>query len=244
MALFRALPEDDVEDLLSGGAPTSPSAAALADVVAVLRADATRRGAPPMSAELRAQIATVRPTAAPSRRRRVVAGGVLGIVFGTSVLGVAGAQNALPAVLQDAASSAADVVGIDLPRASERHQGDDDGEGEGTSTNGSDPSPQGEGSEGTGANGPKETTPGGANPADPADPGTPGDKEPADPADPADPATGNGNGTDNGQGTGAENGQGNGAENGQGNGTDNGQGTGTDNGQGEDASQGRRGGQP
>jgi hypothetical protein len=242
MALFRSLPEDDVEDLLAGGAPASPSAVALADVVAVLRADSARRGAPPMSAELRAQITAVRPTAAPSRRRRMVAGGVLGIVFGTSALGVAGAQNALPAVLQDAASSAADVVGIDLPRAAERHQ--DEGDGEGTSTDGSDPATQGEGSEGTGAKGPKETTPGGANPADP---GTPGDKEPADPADPA-----TGNGTDNGQGTGAENGQGNGTDNGQGTGTDNGQGTGAENGQGtgaengqgEDASQGRRGGQP
>lgn len=210
MALFRSLPDAEVDDLLAGRGSESPVAVALVDIVAALRADAPRHGAPPMSDALRRQITSVRPAVAPARRRRLAVAGALGLLFGTSAIGVAGAQNALPAALQDAASSAAGFVGIDLPRASERDDAPAGGEIDGNESD----SPGGagtttdtgrEGGSNADPKGPKETTPGGATPADPA---TPGDKGPATPADPADPATGNGSGPPDDPGQGGGQGQG------------------------------------
>jgi hypothetical protein len=224
MVIFRTLPDMDIEDLLAGRETASPAAAALTDVISTLRSAAHRHGAPAMSEPLRRQIA--RPRIVPSatrgsapprpRRRRLVLGGLVGLAFGAVGVGLAGAQNVLPEPLQDAASSAASVVGIDLPRADDRDgatRGDpsDPQETRGDDEHGTPPEgTPGQGPDGSTPKGPPDSTPGGAVPADP---GTPGDQRPATPAiPPEDPGNGGGqgDGQDNGQGEGQGNGQGNG----------------------------------
>ena len=215
MPNFGSTPDDELDALLSGGVGQSAASAPLQELVAHLRSDAERHGIPAMSLALRQEIAAGRPRVVPApRRRRVLAGALAGLLVGGSAIGVAGAQNALPAAVQDAVSTVADLVGIDLPRADEQDDvpgGDDDRPGD--------------------VQGPPTSTPGGNTPADP---GTPGDHEPAT------PSTGNGNGnTDGGNGNGnADGGNGNGnADGGNGNGngtgnTDGGTGNGSTNGTG------------
>ena len=222
MALFRTLPDEEVDDLLAGRSTASDAVDGLVDVVAVLRADAHRHGAPQMRGALRRQINAPAPAAPGTsrRRRRLVAGGVLGILFGTSAIGAASAQNVLPASLLDAASSAAGFVGIDIPRAAERDVDDDapagvGGEDTGGTADGSAgtdaPHDAGSGAsstrgEGTGPStptGPNDTTPAGAVPADPA---TPGDEGPATQADPASPPSSSGQGAGAGAGGGSNQG--------------------------------------
>lgn len=217
MATFRSLPDAEIDDLLAGRAPSSEAAAGLTELVEVLRADARRADAPPMSADLRRQVAGPTPVARPLRkRRRALVGGVLGVVLGTSAVGVAAAQNVLPGPLQDAASSAGGAIGVDLPRADERDADDDqapaepaagnpgaeapDAQGSGTVDLGVDGTETGRGS-GSGSAQPKDdrgtagqpdTTTSNGPPdttrgAAPPDPGVPGNDGPAPPATPATP---------------------------------------------------------
>lgn len=217
MATFRSLPDHEIDDLLAGRVPSSEAAASLAELVEVLRADARRADAPPMSAALRRQVAGPGPVVRPvPRRRRALVGGVLGVVLGASAVGVAAAQNVLPGPLQDAASSAGGVIGVDLPRADERDADDDDhapetpgaddpgsgnpgaddpgveasaGEhGPGSGMSQDDPATAGRPDTDT-SHRPPDTTPGGAAPADP---GPPGDHEPATPTTPTPAVTGGG----------------------------------------------------
>ena len=229
MAIFHSLPDREIDDLLAGRPTSSEAAASLAELVEVLRADARRAGAPAMSAALRGQVAGPSVARPPRRRRRALVGSVVGLVLGASAVGAAAAQNALPGPLQDAASSAGSVIGIELPRTEERDSDGDDGpdapgsegtageRGSGSGTSQDDPGPAGH-EPPTAPQGPPDTTPA----ATPADPGTPGDREPATPATPADrepatpttstppttPVTGGGNG----QSTGGNGRQDNGAD--------------------------------
>lgn len=162
MAHLSALSDRDVDELLAGRVPDgAEELAPLAHIAGSLRARAAAEPVPPMSAELRSQLAApVRPLEAWQRRRaRVAAVAAAGALAAASV-GAAAAENALPRPIQDAVSSAADLVGVEVPRAAERH-----------------------------SDAPSTQTPGGAVPADPAGPGAPA--EPASPATPATPpATG------------------------------------------------------
>ncbi len=239
MALFRTLPDREIDDLLAGRPPVTPVAAALVDLVATLRADGARHGAPPMSDALRQQIATPPPRAPePRRRRRAVVAGLAGLAFGTAGLGIAGAQNALPAPVQDATASAADLVGIELPHHDDGEDQpgapaeDDRGSGagerpgngpDGTGNQGKGPSETGNqgngpdatgnpGKEPAGPQGPPESTPGGAVPAEPGGPG-----QPATPASPPPHPQGDGTSESNaGNGGGGKGNAGRGSANGDG----------------------------
>jgi hypothetical protein len=197
MATFSTLSDHEIDDLLAGRAPDSEATAGLTELVEVLRADARTAGPPPMSASLRRQLAghgVVTPL--PRTRRRALLGGVVGVVLGASAVGAAAAQNVLPDPLQDAAASAADIIGVDLPHADDADAGNDQKP--------DDPGTQGNGGEGTGQDpggpdhGPDSTGDG----ATPADPGTPGDHEPATPATPNGGGNGNANGNADGDGNG------------------------------------------
>ena len=197
MARFAELDDATVDDLLRGNTPEGyEDLAPVAELAVAVRARATAHD-PEISPALRAQLLE-RPPVPPRyvgvARRRLRLGAAAAAAV--AVVGVAAAQNALPASAQRFVSSAADLVGLDVPRP------DDDGEGpvttvdepESTSDDGEAPgdgghhrlrgaraarrrtAPLGQSSTG----GPPDETPGGATPADP---GTPGDHEPADARD-------------------------------------------------------------
>ena len=233
MARFAELDDDTVDDLLRGNTPEGyEDLAPVAALAVAVRARATAHG-PEISPALRAQLLE-RPHVPPRyvgvARRRLRLGAAAAAAV--AVVGVAAAQNALPASAQRFVSSAADLVGIHVP-----HPDDDDGapsvttvDGpESTSDDGEGPgdggtTPGDEGTTGSGdarrharrtappgqssTGGPPDETPGGATPADP---GTPGDHEPATPAIPPPNSNGGGNGNNGGG-----NGQGNGNGQGQG----------------------------
>ena len=199
MALLHALPDAEI-DALFAGQPSASTPGELSELIDALRRAAVLQPAPVMSEALRLQVNRGVPRPVAARRRRLLAGALGSLLLGGTAIGVAGAQELLPAPVQDAASSAADMLGIDLPRASERHADPDRGAGgqddqrdvrdddpSGTDAPGgadpANPGPPGatEGKPGT-SNGPPATTPGGAVPADP---GTPHDGQPATPATPA-----------------------------------------------------------
>jgi hypothetical protein len=222
MDTFSTVADEEIDALLRGKSAL-PVAPELTTVVHELRSDAVRHGAPPMSAALRAQIARPTPTAVSTlRRRRLIASGLGGLLLGGATMGVAAAQDVLPVPIQDATASVAGVLGLDLPRSTDRDAPGSDGtaddgtsgSGRSTDTTTAANEPSGDGSTGTtpedvSTAGPPDSTPGGALPADP---GTPGDEEPATPAT---PATGDGQGavddvTDQGSGNAQGSGRGNG----------------------------------
>lgn len=195
MAVLPSLPDAEI-DALFAGQPCASTHGGLSEFIDALRSAAVHLPAPVMSEALRLQVNRGVPRPVAARRRRLLAGALGSLLLGGTAIGVAGAQELLPAPVQDAASSAADMLGIDLPRASERHAdpdrgvGGQDDQGDGTSgtddPGGAKPATSGppgatEGKPGT-SNGPPATTPGGAVPADP---GTPHDGQPATPATPA-----------------------------------------------------------
>ena len=204
MAVFRSFPDEAIDALLAGE-PSAVPADGITDLAVALRSAAARHGAPLMTAALRNQINGSLPARTPARRRLLI-GAFGGLLFGGSAIGVAGAQDVLPAPLQDATASVAGVLGIDLPRTSERGGDADDHDDQGVpgdhgdttepGREGTDPeapgtSPATGDDDGTTTPGPPATTPGGAVPADP---GSPGDGEPATPATPPTRATGQGPG--------------------------------------------------
>lgn len=184
MTMFGTLDDDSIDALLRGRAPEgNPDLDPVAVVVQRLRESAAQEPVPAMSAALRAQLLQphVVPLVPAAHARRSLRAGVLvaAAAVAVALLGVGAGQNRLPTNVQDAVSSVADVVGIDVPRAEERTEskgrsGADDDHG----ATGQD------GSTGGGAG------PGG--PAVPADPGQPGDKEPATPATPPEHSSGGG----------------------------------------------------
>lgn len=174
MARLSALSDLEVDSLLCGTVPPdSEDLAPIADMALALRRHVLLDDVPEMSDELRRQLtdAVLVPLAPRSVMRlaavkAVAAAAAVAALF----IGVGASQNRLPAGMQNAVSSVAELVGVEVPRADvhdhapvELDRGRDD----------------------------EGRTPGGATPADP---GTPGDGEPATPATPpdngnADPAT-------------------------------------------------------
>jgi hypothetical protein len=199
MARFAELDDAAVDDLLHGETPLGhDDLAPVAELAAAVRQRATARG-PEMGPALRSQIQArphVPPRFAATARRRLRL--VTAAAAALMIVGVAAAQNALPASAQRFVSDAAELVGLDVPRPEEgRGQAPEDTGGPSGSTEPTDatetPVTAGEAPSGTPGEGPSSTggppeeTPGGAIPADP---GTPGDGEPATPATP--PAHSNG----------------------------------------------------
>lgn len=163
---MAAIYDDVTVEALLAGEPTADDALApLVPVIGALRARAAAEPVPVMGAELRAQLAkdAVVVPLVPRRavRSLVAKGAAAAAIVSVGLVGVAAAQNRLPADLQDVVSSTAGIVGIDVPSAGERGHVDHTQLERGRYEDG--------------------TTPGGATPADP---GTPGDKEPATPATP------------------------------------------------------------
>ena len=123
MARFAELDDDTVDDLLRGNTPEGyEDLAPVAELAVAVRARATAHG-PEISPALRAQLLE-RPHVPPRyvgvARRRLRLGAAAAAAV--AVVGVAAAQNALPASAQRFVSSAADLVGIHVP-----HPDDDDG---------------------------------------------------------------------------------------------------------------------
>jgi hypothetical protein len=179
MTMFSALDDDAVDALLDGRAVPDSELHDVAEVVERLRATARREPVPPMGAALRAQVrgTHVVPFAPALTAHRSVRRGLVAVVAAATVVlvGVGADQNRLPANVQDVVSSAAELVGVDVPASDERPQAG------GVSI---------QGSEGAGRT--DGVTPGGATPADP---GEPGDQQPATPATPPEHA-----GSDNANG--------------------------------------------
>lgn len=167
MARLSALSDPEVDSLLSGSVPLdSDDLAPIAEVARALRRRVLEDDVPEMSDDLRRQLtdAVLVPLAPRSALRlAVVKTAAAAAAVAAVVVGVGASQNSLPAGMQNAVSSAAELVGVEVPRADVRDDADPvetqrsrDAEGR---------------------------TPGGATPADP---GTPGDGEPAAPATPPD----------------------------------------------------------
>jgi hypothetical protein len=216
MTRFAELDEAAVEDLLRGDTPVGcDDLAPVAQLTTAVRQRATAVS-PTMGPALRAQIQQPRPVVPPrhvgSRRRLQAA--VAAVTL--AVVGVAAAQNALPAAAQRFVAAAADLVGLDVPRPDERVPDPSSPATDASSTDPTDPTdptgpterPDGRATNGddpagrdtpAGTDRPPEETPGGATPADP---GTPGDREPATPAVPPPHSSGGSDGTaDSGDGT-------------------------------------------
>jgi hypothetical protein len=185
MTRFAELDDAAVDDLLRGDTPAGcEDLAPVAQLATVVRQRATAL-TPAMGTALRAQIqqrpaVPPRHVGVPRRRLQVAAAAV-----SFAIVGVAAAQNALPAAAQRFVASAADLVGLDVPRPEDRAGNPRTPT---TDTGSTDPTEGTEGPDGTSADGkepastgphtsvpeggPPEETPGGATPADP---GTPGD---------------------------------------------------------------------
>jgi hypothetical protein len=193
METFEALDDDQVDALLAGRAPVDGILVPVARVVQALRHLAASEPVPPMSASLRAQIAS--PIVTPIGIRRaarsafVKAAAVAALL---ALVGVGAAQNRLPSGIQDVVSSTADLVGVDVPRSEERHA-DGEGLGTGDPQGDADSTPAGDARGNDGSPGHDGVTPGGAVPADP---GTPADHEPATPAVPPTSSSGGGAGNE------------------------------------------------
>jgi hypothetical protein len=188
MAVFSALDDHEVDALLAGSTPADADLAPVAEVAQALRRRAAAEPVPPMSDSLRAQLNAPGVVSLAAHRATrgalIKAGAAAAAVIAVAALGVGASQNRLPAGLQDVVSSTADLVGIDLPHAADRGQGDDHRSEQGDDNAKDDTAPDnGQGDGNDGDPGYDGTTPGGATPADP---GTPGDKEPATPATPPD----------------------------------------------------------
>ena len=174
--MFSTLDDHEVDALLAGTPVADGDLAPIADVVRALRGLAEREPVPPMSDALRAQLAAapVVPIGINRAMRTsfVKASAAAAVAAAVALMGVGAAQNRLPSSVQDIVSSTADLVGVNVPRADQRH---------------AHSSSVGNGNGNDGIPGYDGQTPGGATPADP---GTPGDKTPATPATP--PAGSNG----------------------------------------------------
>lgn len=193
MATLDELTDDELDALLHGAQPAgAESLAPLVHVVASLRERTLAQAAPPMAPALRARL--VAPSAAiqalPLSGRwaggRVIRSAAA-VLLVAGLVGAGAARNALPDEVQNAVSSAAELVGIEVPRADEGSDapGDHADRSDGTDvTNGSDRSEGTDRSAATTTDRARDeagATPGGAMPADP---GTPGDGERATPAVP------------------------------------------------------------
>lgn len=178
MTLLTRLDDDELDALLSGTAPID-ALAPVAEVVQRLRRSVILEPVPPMSPGLIAQLAeapVVSLTARRAAQGSLVKAAAAAVAAVLALAGVGAAQNRLPSGIQDVVSSTAELVGIDVPRVSERQDdGQDEGDDSPVTTTG------GQGAGNGGEPGYEGTTPGGATPADP---GTPGDQEPATPATP------------------------------------------------------------
>lgn len=111
--------DDRVLDELLSGSPLDEELEPLADLVRRLRASAALEPVPPMSLALRAQLHRVhRPRPRPARAARTALLRGVAVAAAAAVVAVlaAGAtQNRLPSDFQDAVSSTAQLVGVDLP---------------------------------------------------------------------------------------------------------------------------------
>jgi len=167
MAHLHDAADSDLESLLRGELPDDPDAlGAVADVVMGLRVSALAEPLPPMGDQLRIQLAAAAPRTAAARRLKLRAGaraisGAAAAATLVALVGAGAATSRLPTTLQNAVSAAADLIGVDVPRADD----------------------QADAAAGTAFDG--ALTPGGSTPAEP---GTPGDREPAIPALPPDDA--------------------------------------------------------
>jgi hypothetical protein len=186
MDALRALDDDVLDDLLAGRPAADQELVPLGDVVRALRRRSEVEPVPRMDAALRAQLTTpIADVRAGLVGRSLLRAAAAVAIAGLATLTVGASQNRLPADIQDAVASTADLVGLDVPTSEERGRsaeapaGGDETPGT-TGTMGS-ASPTSDGQPGYDG-----VTPGGA---DPADPGTPGDGEPAEPASPPDVAT-------------------------------------------------------
>jgi hypothetical protein len=183
MTMFSTLDDREIEGLLSGQPTANPELAPLVELVATLRRS-VGEVVPTMSASLRAQLRAtpVVPITAGQAGRSALykAGAVAAAAAVIASLGVGASQNRLPSGLQDVLSSTANILGIDVPAASERgdHGSQDDDAGKSGSSQGNDDGVPGGGN---------DNTSGGATPADP---GTPGDNAPATPATPPEQSNG------------------------------------------------------
>ena len=204
MDVFDELDEDMTEQVLRGRAEEiDPELRDVARVVAALRAGAATEPVPEMSSALRARLRVgPDPVVVAHRRARralVLAAACAAVVV---ALGIGAAQNRLPAGVQDAVSSTAEVVGLDVPSSDDRHAEEEDGAEDtrrgqggggpvgdvpsGGRDDGAAVGPLGE------AGQPPPSTPGGAIPADPAGsgpavPASPPDKVDEPAADPVGP---------------------------------------------------------
>lgn len=184
VAMLDALDDEQMDALLEGSNAVQ-GFEPVADVMRRLRASAAAEPVPPMSAALRALLdeppARVRHLSA-AARGALVRAAVAATVAAVALLGAGAAQNRLPTEFQDIVSSAAELVGIDVPRSQERdstHSGGNHRDADGSTVD-----PRGaagpDGSSGGDGPGHDGSTPGAETGADP---GLPGDHEPATPAD-------------------------------------------------------------
>jgi hypothetical protein len=185
MARIQQLEDHEVDALLAGDAPSDRALAPISDVARALRTRVTWEPVPALGQPLRDQLAAGLPPAGRRAARRallVAAAAVL--VASVAAISVGAAQNRLPADLQDAVASTADLVGVHVPTSDERS--DDAGEARsdiGADHGRDDEAPVAAAAGADGDPGYEGVTPGGATPADP---GTVGDSEPAIPAVPPD----------------------------------------------------------
>jgi hypothetical protein len=183
MTMFSTLDDREIEGLLSGQPTANPELAPLVELVATLRRS-VGEVVPTMSASLRAQLRAtpVVPITVGQAGRSALykAGAAAAAAVVVVSLGVGASQNRLPSGLQDVLSSTANILGIDVPAASERSDrgSQDDDAGKSGSSQGNDDGVPGGGN---------DNTSGGATPADP---GTPGDNAPATPATPPEQSNG------------------------------------------------------
>lgn len=117
--------DDQQMDALLGGSVLVEELAPVAEVMRRLRQSAIDEPLPPMGATLRALLdeppaRRARHAPGPSRHAVVKAAAVAAAV---AVLAAGAAENRLPAGIQDVVSSSANLVGISVPRAEDRHAG-------------------------------------------------------------------------------------------------------------------------
>ena len=183
---MQQLADHEVDALLSGHAPSDRTLAPISEVARALRTRAAWEPVPALGQPLRDQLTAGLPTGGRAARRAVLVAAAAVIVAGVAAVSVGAAQNRLPADLQDAVASTADLVGLHMPTSDERPGDAGDARSEvGVEHGRDDEAPVGAPASDDGAPGYDGTTPGGA---EPADPGTAGDGEPATPAVPPDAA--------------------------------------------------------
>ena len=188
MARLLQLEDHEVDALLAGEPSVDPELAPISDLARALRSRVAREPLPPLGQALRDQLAAGPARGTPrGTRRSLLAAAAAVVVAGLAAVTVGAAQNRVPADLQDAVASTAELVGIDVPTSEERPAAATPGDErrDAGATHGQDDGAPGDPPTQDGdVSSEDATTPGGATPADP---GVPKDAEPATPAVPPDP---------------------------------------------------------